>query len=157
MKRLVFPRTDGGVTIRFWSPKQALPGETEDQTAARLASLHPRAVFAGPPIILDETEIPPKDAYRNAWKLGNRAIDHDMPKAKAIHLERIRRVRDRELTASDTEFVKLQDIGTPQEIAAVKSQRQKLRDAPNSVQVQVDAAKDITELKAIWPQDLPTE
>lgn len=109
----------------------------------------------GPPVIVD-LEIIPKDRYfRDAWKQDVTSIKIDMEKAKIIHMNRIRKSRDKELAKLDVEWTKKAAQKKNQEADAIETQRQTLRDIPISFDLSV--AKTPDELKALWPNILPKE
>jgi hypothetical protein len=79
--------------------------------------------------------------FRDAWKPD---LTVDMPKARAIHMDRIRVVRDKELARLDIEQLKGSDVA---------AQKQALRDIPQTFDLTAATTPD--DLKALWPADLP--
>ena len=73
-------------------------------------------------------------------------IKTDMAKAKEIHKNNIRRVREPKLAALDIEFQKA--LETSSDTTAIISKKKALRDAP--ADSAIDAATDETGLKAQW-------
>lgn len=90
-------------------------------------------------------KIPSDRTYRSAWTDENKTdtVDIDVEKARPIHMEKIRKVRDRKLEALDLETLKGRDV---------QAEKQKLRDLPSKVDL--SNARTIDELKAIWPTEL---
>lgn len=70
----------------------------------------------------------------------------DMPKARVIHMARIRAERDKKLKDLDGPHMAV--IGTPQE-SGIQAEKQKLRDLPKNTDP--SKAKTPEALKAIWP------
>jgi len=70
----------------------------------------------------------------------------DMTKAKEIHKENIRAVREPLLAALDVEFQKA--LETSADTTSIVSKKKALRDAPANTAI--DAAKTEAELKATW-------
>ena len=81
-------------------------------------------------------------------------INVNMPKARAIHLEEIRRVRNEELVKEDVTFMRAVEAGDASAQAAVATKKQTLRDIPATFDITTDV--DTPEkLKAKWPTELP--
>ena len=77
----------------------------------------------------------------------------NMSKARGIQMDKIREVRNKELTKKDVDFMKAleADDGSHKAIAAEK---QVLRDIPQTFDLTTDTAD---ELKQKWPEGLPKE
>ena len=81
-------------------------------------------------------------------------IDVNMTKARAIHLEEIRRVRNEELAAKDIPWMKAVEAGDTDAQATIATEKQTLRDLPATFDITTDV--DTPEkLKAKWPSELP--
>ena len=81
-------------------------------------------------------------------------VNVNMTKARAIHLEEIRRVRNEELAKEDINLMIANESGTSSEQDAVKAKKQTLRDLPATFDITTDV--DTPEkLKAKWPSELP--
>ena len=78
------------------------------------------------------------------------SIGLDMSKAKDIHRDNVRRVRDPLLKAKDVEFQRAQE--TNADTTAIVAAKQALRDAPAAAAI--DAATNADELKAAWDTTL---
>lgn len=95
-----------------------------------------------------ESEIPTDRSYRDAWSLaGDGKIGHDMPRARELHREKLRRARVGALAALDVEASRADEEGDPGKKADVARRKQALRDAPAHPDIQ--AATTIEELKAV--------
>jgi len=117
--------------------------------------------------VIEPSSIPADRSYRNAWVFDGAKVDHDIEKAKAIHLDKIRRARTRALGELDIEYSKLSAQAAVAEAAkdnktkaektaealAIEGKRQALRDAPQTLDL--SNVTTIDELKAIWPEELP--
>ena len=81
-------------------------------------------------------------------------INVNMTKARAIHLEEIRKVRNEELAKEDINLMIANESGTSSEQDAVKAKKQTLRDIPATFDITtgVDTPE---KLKAKWPTELP--
>jgi|TARA_R110002012_G_scaffold84546_1_gene211404 hypothetical protein len=81
-------------------------------------------------------------------------VNVDMTKARAIHLEEIRRVRNEELVKEDVTFMRAVEDGDTDAQATIKTKKQTLRDLPTTFDITTDV--DTPEkLKAKWPTELP--
>ena len=81
-------------------------------------------------------------------------VNVDMTKARAIHLEEIRKVRNAELVKEDVTFMRAVEDGDTDAQATIKTKKQTLRDLPATFDITTNA--DTPEkLKAKWPTELP--
>jgi hypothetical protein len=102
--------------------------------------------------------------FRNAWSPLNPVtgepdtIDNDvnvyMPKARAIHMDKIRVVRNAELAAKDITFMRAVESGDTDAQATIGTEKQTLRDIPQTFDLTTDNDTP-EELKAKWPTELP--
>jgi len=97
-------------------------------------------------------QIPTDRTFRNAWEHGGDKIRVNMERARGIHLDRIRAVRDEALTKLDVETMIAVGKGDTGARDAVEAQKQKLRDIPQTLDL--SQATTPEELKAIWPAEL---
>lgn len=77
----------------------------------------------------------------------------DMPKARVIHMDRIRAVRDVELAKLDVPFLSAVEAGVVVEQQLIAAEKQTLRDIPQTFKLRT--AKTPAQLKALWPPELP--
>ena len=81
-------------------------------------------------------------------------INVNMTKARAIHLEEIRKVRNAELVKEDITFMRAVEAGDTSAQSTVATKKQVLRDIPATFDITTDV--DTPELlKARWPSELP--
>jgi len=80
-------------------------------------------------------------------------INVNMTKARAIHLEEIRKARNLELAKEDVNMMIANESGTSSEQDAVKAKKQTLRDLPATFDL--ESYGDPESLKAAWPAELP--
>jgi len=102
---------------------------------------------------IKEADIPQDLTFRDAWKADGGIISVDMEKARAIHMDRIRRVRNAELAKLDVPYMKAQERGDQAAMTQIAAQKQALRDIPQTFDL--NAAQTPDELKALWPTILP--
>ena len=175
-KRIVIPRSDGGVTVRIPCPqdrrqilvdpgkpatfdettgKQTKPAvpptyrdETDDEFLARVIARNPKE-GAVDHVIVEVSDIPTEKTYRGAWTFSGGKFGHDMKKAKEIHREKIREARAPLLQAQDVEVSKALAQGDTGKATTAEAARQRLRDATKHPSI--ESAKTIEELKDVWP------
>ncbi len=96
-------------------------------------------------------DIPTDGTFRNAWVQDGANIKIDMPKARVIHMDRIRVARDKKL--EETDKIILRDEEQGKDTTALKAERQRLRDLPQTFSL--GKATTPEELKVMWPAELP--
>ena len=79
-----------------------------------------------------------------------------MDKARTIHMNNIRAIRDRELAAKDITFMRAVEAGNTSAQSTIATEKQNLRDIPQTFDITtgVDTPE---KLKAKWPDGLPKE
>lgn len=112
--------------------------------------------------VIDEADLPADlfagddrrgKLFRAAWRnIGGRIVV-DMDAARALHLGRVRRVRNVALAKLDVEFSRAIASGDSGAPAVIEGVRQVLRDLPATFDL--TAAKTPRDLAALWPADLP--
>ena len=81
-------------------------------------------------------------------------INVNMSKARAIHLEEIRKVRNAELVKEDVTFMRAVEAGDTDTQATIATKNQVLRDLPATFDITTDVGTP-EKLKAKWPSELP--
>jgi len=138
------------VVIPAYNDRSRPAGETENELLERAsAGAVPNGISH---VIVDEVDIPSDRTFREAWEWRD-SIKVNIPKARLIHMNRIRKVRDAQLTKLDVTFmraIEASDMAEQQRFATLK---QLLRDIPQTF----DLTKYRTQntLKAAWPPELP--
>jgi hypothetical protein len=116
-----------------------------------------RSGFLAHPIkgwrIIQESDIPKDRTYRNALRDRGDRLDWDMPAARELHRDKIRHARALAFLKLDGDWMRAQGQGKIEEVRAVETKRQELRDLPSDPRI--EAASSIEELKEIWNGDLP--
>ena len=79
-------------------------------------------------------------------------INVNMTKARAIHMDAIRAVRDAELLAKDVTFMRAVEAGDTSAQATIATEKQVLRDIPQTFDLTTDTP---VQLQAKWPSELP--
>tara|TARA_R110000737_G_scaffold70365_2_gene98817 strand:+ start:837 stop:1097 length:261 start_codon:yes stop_codon:yes gene_type:complete len=81
-------------------------------------------------------------------------INVNMTKARAIHMDAIRVVRNAELVAKDVTFMRAVEAGDASAQSTIATQKQVLRDIPATFDITTDVDTP-EQLKAKWPAELP--
>lgn len=99
-------------------------------------------------------DVPPNRLFRNSWtdKYDTPTVDVDLDKAKAIHLERIRWMRNKKLESSDKDLIVALSKGD--DISEIQSKKQELRDIPKIIEEDLSKIESVEELAATWPEGL---
>jgi hypothetical protein len=127
---------------------------TDELVAAEIARAFPGYSDAGqtlPTCVswrrITDAYLPTEREYRDAWADTGKAIEHDMPRARAVHLERVRHARAPRLEQLDREWMRATGRGDKKSADAAESARQRLRDLPATIGV--EACASIEELRAL--------
>lgn len=112
-------------------------------------------------VVIDATQLPSENAdrgamivtdFRDAWVWNGDAIVHDLPKARGIHMDHIRTVRNEELAERDVPFMRAVEAGDTGAQAMIALEKQVLRDIPQTFDL---ATRTVQQLKEKWPIELP--
>lgn len=128
MKKILYTRPDGVLCVvhPVRNTHPVIEDLTDQQILDRsLSKLPPDALDIH---IVDESEIPADRTFRDAWQQSAGKIEHNLPKAKEIHKERLRHQRKPLLEALDAEYMKALEADDKKALAEVKSKKQALRD-----------------------------
>lgn len=102
---------------------------------------------------VDASEVPRDRTFRNALADDGGRLSHRMPRAREIHLARLREARQPMLDQLDRDWMRANGRGDSKEMAAIEARRQVLRDLPATIGI--EKAKTTDELKAMWPANIP--
>lgn len=132
--------------LRRWPVDGAVAewAETESEWLARIAAKDVPKDATNVQIV-DESAIPTDRAFRNAWKAGNKCVEHDLPKCKAIAHDKRREKRAAEFAPLD-DLIAKKIPGTKE--SEVEAERQKIREKYDAVQAAIDAAQTVEEIKS---------
>lgn len=151
-KVIVWMRPDGGMSVCSPCISRDDEGMTEAQALDRALQKDVPADAINLQV-LDRAELPADTYFRNAWEIKAGKIEVAKPKARAIHMEQIRRARVKELERLDRDWMRASGQKKNAEADAIESKRQKLRDIPQTANL--ERFESLDELKAFWPEDLP--
>jgi hypothetical protein len=129
-QRIVYPTPEGGVAV-------IIPAESVE---AALKDVPDGVAYE----VVTTGEIPSDRTFRNAWKMGDCCIEHDLDKCKAIGHDKRRAARAEEFAPHD-EVIAKQIPGV--DAAAAEAARQAIRDKYDSIQTSIDAAVTFEDIK----------
>ena len=90
-----------------------------------------------------------------AWEMDTDGTPKvNMPKARGVHMDKIRISRDAELVKEDLNILRAIEDGDSSAQAAVKAKKQVLRDIPQTFDLTTDNDTPL-ELQDKWPAELP--
>lgn len=141
-KVIIYTKPDGTLAVCRPAPKFIAQFATEEEGLSAVVAKSVPADAADVEIV-DESAVPDDRTFRGAWVKNGGDIGCDMEKARAIHMDRIRAVRDKELARLDIEQLKGSDVA---------AEKQRLRDIPQTVDLSGAATPE--ELNALWPAGL---
>lgn len=142
--RIAYTQEDGTVAIVTPTPEFiAKGGDINDLIAKSVPEGATRS-------IVRDDELPADRYFRNAWKLGQ-GIEIDRPKAEAIHMDKLRAIRNEKLKAEDIEYQKALEYRDDAKMNAVANRKKKLRDMPTNTDL---SSLSLDELKLFIPDVL---
>ena len=112
--------------------------------------------YAGPLLLTSrpivESDLLADRYFRDAWEDLTTSVGVNMPKARVIQMDHIRRIRDQELVRLDIEFIRAVEVGDTAEQTRIASLKQTLRDIPTTFDLTVFSTPE--DLKNAWPTEL---
>jgi hypothetical protein len=102
--------------------------------------------------VIDAGDLPDR-TFRDAWSDDGSTLAEDMPRARLIHMDRIRVARNTELAAKDITFMRAVESGDTAAQATIATEKQVLRDLPATFNL--SGKNTSSTLHAAWPTELP--
>lgn len=171
-RRIIYTRPDGGVSVVIPCKGYNEQHLTDDEVFQRAwdmlhrsnevvqswepdpeESLLPTGIAINPQIVTID-QIPSDRAFRDAWEHEGDKIAVNMDKARDIHMDNIRTVRNKALADLDVETIKAVGKSDSKALDDVEAKKQALRDIPQTFDL--SAARTPEELKNLWPTELET-
>jgi hypothetical protein len=158
MKVILFPNLEPPFNLRQYSfdaNHKKYGGATEDEVIDSILrqEIKRGLIKKDSYWVVDSADLPPDRDFFNAWEWDDGATVN-MTKARAIHLDSIRVVRNAELAAKDITFMRAVEAGDTDAQAIIAIEKQVLRDIPQTFDLTTDNDTP-EELKAKWPVELP--
>lgn len=156
-------RIDGGLTVvRIVTTEYAANGSVNwsiDPTDEYIEKIIAKHDWKGPQAPLSWRRVPndfvdesTDRTFRNAWKDGPGKPDVDMPKAREIHRDRLRIMRQPLLEALDVEYLKADEEGRDHDKRGITARKQALRSVTDDARIEL--AETPEALKAAVPEAL---
>lgn len=105
--------------------------------------------------VLPDDVVLPSEEFFDAWTHDGKEFGHDLEKARAIQLERIRAARAPKLAELDVVFMRALESGDAAAQAEVTQEKDKLRAITDTLKTK--ALTSIEDVKAEFPQELMHE
>ena len=151
MKKIIYTRSDGGVSIVSPAININEPvGFDEEQAIVRALARLPTDAMN--PQVVDGSIIPTDRTFRNALVQIGASVVHDMPKCREIHRARLRELRRPLFTENDLAIRDAQIDGDSVTLVAAIARRNALRDV--TADARIDAAQTPEALKTVMPEVL---
>jgi hypothetical protein len=93
-----------------------------------------------------------RKVFRDAWECTSGQLEVNLSKARGLHMNCIRHVRNEELVKRDVTFMRAVEAGDTDAQATIATEKQTLRDIPQTFDLTTDTSE---ELNAKWPSELP--
>jgi len=90
--------------------------------------------------------------FRDAWECLGGELTCNMTRARVIHMDAIRGVRNAELAALDLPYMRAIEAGDTEAQVAIAAKKQTLRDIPQTFNL--TDARTPGRLKVLWPEEL---
>lgn len=149
--KITYTRPDGGLSIVTAASKAALEkvlGPLTDE--AYRAHVMQRSIpegASGVQVMASDWQVPADRSFRDAWRLSGKQLAVNMPVAREIWREELRRERAKIFPRLDVDYMRAQEARDEAELRRVGEAKQKLRDVPDHPAI--EAAKTPDELKAL--------
>ena len=96
-----------------------------------------------------------QDGKDGAWEMDTDGTPKvNMPKARGVHMDKIRVVRNAELVKKDVPFMRAVEAGDTDAQATIGTEKQVLRDIPATFNITTGVTTP-AQLKGRWPDELP--
>ena len=151
-------RPDGGVAImQFVTCEYDKAGKPRWTRAATDEAIDAEIARSRIPMVswrrITRDDIPGDRYFRGAWSMnGGGKVEVDMPRARDIQRDKMRRARAPLLAALDVNYQRADERGDAAAKQAITAQKQALRDV--TADPAIEAAQTPDDLKAVWPASL---
>lgn len=104
--------------------------------------------------VVEEDKIPQDRTFRDAWHDTGDVISHDMEKAKQIHLNRLKLIRNEKLQKLDKDYMLSIEHSQVDKAKQIVNKKQQLRDMPVKALLDMSGVGSVEELKEYTPDIL---
>lgn len=133
-----------------WWTREPTP-EAIEAEVQRFMAAHPHLSLVKWSLI-DPATIPEGREFRDALREDDGKVSHDMPRARGIHMKRIRARRNEKLAELDPEYMRADEDNDVPKKRAIAAQKRALRDLPATFDL--EKAQTVDELTTLWPEEL---
>lgn len=154
-KVLIIENPDGTVSVEHPTPNMvAIMGSEEAVLNASIAKGNLAGAIAYE--MVESSILPANRKFRNAWEKSGVTVIEDLPKARVLHMNKIREHRRREFLVLDDIRKDAEDANDATAMADAATKRQDFKNIPSTSQEAADiaAAQSTADLDAIWPTAL---
>jgi len=155
-KSIITESTRGVGRLRqiFYNP-ELLPTLTEDQAIDEVIAREKEVgLLVGEFWIVKHIDLPEKlgeDRFFEAWESNNGVISINMEKARAIHMDLIRSVRNQKLSELDSQYMRAIEANNNDAKKTIEKEKQILRDIPQTFDLSANTAEQLIQK---WPSVL---
>lgn len=135
--------------VLFDALQKEMPGLTLDEYKQLIwnASVPADAIN---PAWVEDSAIPEDGYFRDAWKQNGLKVNVDLPLARGVHLEQLRRLRNEKLKAMDVQYMQALQKKDGSDVV-IAQKMQDLRDMPTVYANDIAAIKNLSTLKDYTP------
>ena len=105
---------------------------------------------------IERSDLPTRGSFRNAWRVKDGNVRMDMPEARKIKTDQIRKQRLSRLAALDLEYMRADESSNTAEKQRIIKLKQALRDLPVTIQSSIGSIENAEELDR-WQPKWPGE
>lgn len=149
MRKIIYTRPDGGlsVVIPIINTHPVREDITEEEAEQRAWGKLPAEAIN--PRFVTDAEIPTDRTFRNAWADSGQSVYTDMAKARVIHKNRLRAMREPKLLALDIQYMRADEAGNLALKNEIAKKKQALRDV--TADPRIESAQTPEEIKNVIP------
>ena len=152
MRVRVLCNPDGTVSIVHPAPNSRKPEESQTEWLNRVfEKATPEGITYND---MDISSIPADRTFREAWEVNEDLVTVNMPKARSIHMDRIRALRNQKLSTLDFDYMLAFENNDETKMQDIAGLKKILRDIPQNFDLTVASTPE--ELKGMMPDILRT-
>ena len=152
MKKISYINEDGGVSIIIPVDKAIL----EKQFGPMTDEEHEEHVFLRNGLenkdwqYLNDKDVPSSRIFRNAWQRNRQVIEVSLPKARTIHMDRLRVLRNKQLQELDVSSIRAIELDDAGALRGIKATKKLLRDMPDTETLSELTVEELETYKPVY-------
>ena len=99
---------------------------------------------------INDEDIPSSRVFRNAWQRNKTVIEVSLEKAKTIHMDHLKRLRDKQLKELDVSYIRAMELEEVETINAIKVTKKLLRDMPDTETLDGLTVEELESYKPVY-------